>query len=50
MMKFNERACRSGETPSSNFHASARGMGQLAACMANGGSWNGKQLLSESAF
>ena len=50
MIKFNESTCRTGETPSSNFHGSARGIGQLAACMANGGVWKGKRLLSETAF
>ena len=39
LLKFNERSARMGETGSSNFHASARGLGKLSAFMANGGSF-----------
>ena len=50
LIKFNEKAARIGETGSSNFHATARGLGLLAASMANGGSLKGKTILSPEAF
>lgn len=39
-----------GETPSANHISNARSIGKLAAYMANKGTLNGKQLLSEKAW
>ena len=50
LKKVNDAAWRMGEIPSSNFHASARGLGKLAGCMANGGRFKGKVLLSEEGY
>jgi len=50
LVKFNATLARTGETPSSNFHATARGLGKFASCMAKGGTINGKTLLSPEAF
>ena len=47
---FNEEIVARGETPSANSHCSARGLGKIAAVMANGGSLNGTTYLSEQAW
>ena len=47
---FNKPEVAMGETPSANAHASARGLAKLAAVMAGGGSWQGREYVSESAW
>ena len=47
---FNDVAIVMGETPSANAHCSARGLAQIAALMAKGGSWEGNEFLSETAW
>ena len=44
---FNEPAVATGETPSANANCSARGLAKIAAMMAAGGTWEGKQYLEE---
>jgi len=50
MNSFNTNPVRQGEIPSSNCHANARGLGKLAAAMANCGSIKGETFLSPSAW
>ncbi len=47
---FNDAAVASGETPSANTHATARGLAKVAAMMANQGKWDGKEILSFPAW
>lgn len=47
---FNEPAVRMGETPSANTHSNARSLAKLAAVMAAGGSWAGREYLSAGAW
>lgn len=47
---FNRPEVDMGETPSANAHCSARGLAQIAAMMAAGGSWDGEEYLSEQAW
>jgi len=47
---FNDPSLVMGETPSANTHASARGMAKIAATLANGGQWQGVEILSPSAW
>ncbi len=46
---FNEPAVVMGETPSANANCSARGLAKLAAVVSLGGSYEGKEYLSEAA-
>jgi CubicO group peptidase (beta-lactamase class C family) len=45
---FNARACHAAEIPAGNGIGNARSVAQLGSIMANGGSYNGKQVLSRS--
>ena len=45
---MNTSRWRKAEIPSSNGHASARGLARLYAPLALGGKWNGVRLLSEA--
>ena len=47
---FNETAVITGETPSANTNASARGLAKIAAMMAAGGKWEGRQYIDETGF
>jgi CubicO group peptidase (beta-lactamase class C family) len=47
---FNEKIVRMGESPSANSHCSARGLARIAATMANGGTLEGNQYISASAW
>lgn len=47
---FNEAPFSRGETPSANATCSARGLAKLAAVMAAGGSWDGREYLGEHAW
>ncbi|NNC54809.1 MAG: beta-lactamase family protein [Pseudomonadales bacterium] len=47
---FNDPGFAKGETPSANTNASARGLAKVAAMMAAGGKWQGKEYLSEQAW
>jgi len=47
---FNEPAVAMGETPSANANCSARGLAKIAAMLAAGGKWGGKEYLTESAW
>ena len=47
---FNDRRGRRCEVPSSNTTASARAMGAIAACLANGGELDGVRILSRAGF
>lgn len=47
---FNEDIIARGETPSAAANCSARGLGKLAAVMANGGSFEGKTYLTDDAW
>jgi CubicO group peptidase (beta-lactamase class C family) len=47
---FNEPGFARGETPSANATCSARGLAKLGAVMAAGGSWEGREYLSEQAW
>lgn len=47
---FHLSVVRSGEIPSANGHCSARGLGKVAAMMANKGTFQGTQILSEEAW
>lgn len=47
---FNLDVMRKGETSSANGNCSARGLGKVAAAMANKGTFNGVQILSNKAW
>lgn len=47
---FNEPAVAMGETPSANTHSNARGLAKIAAVMAAGGKWEGREYLNEAAW
>jgi CubicO group peptidase (beta-lactamase class C family) len=47
---FNEPGFARGETPSANATCSARGLAKVAAMVAAGGSWQGREYLSENAW
>ena len=47
---FNEPAVAMGETPSANANCSARGLARIAAMMAAGGTWAGKEYLNEHGW
>ena len=47
---FNEPAVVMGETPSANANCSARGLAKIAAMMAAGGKWAGREYISEGAW
>jgi CubicO group peptidase (beta-lactamase class C family) len=47
---FNDPAIIRGETPSANTHASARGLARIAAVLANGGCWEGREYLHAKAW
>ena len=47
---FNERAVAMGETPSAAANCSARGLAKIAAMMAAGGKWQGREYLSEKGW
>ncbi|MCX2980530.1 class A beta-lactamase-related serine hydrolase [Halieaceae bacterium IMCC14734] len=47
---FNEPAVEMGETPSANAHCSARGLAKIAAMMSAGGSFDGREYLSSTAW
>jgi CubicO group peptidase (beta-lactamase class C family) len=46
--KFNTRACHAAEIPAGNGIGNARSVAQLGSILANGGSYNGKQVISRS--
>jgi CubicO group peptidase (beta-lactamase class C family) len=47
---FNDHSVVKGETPSANTNATARGLAKVAALMSMGGTLNGVELLSQSAW
>ncbi len=47
---FNEPRFSMGETPSANASCSARGLAKVGAMMAVGGSWEGREYLTEQAW
>jgi CubicO group peptidase (beta-lactamase class C family) len=47
---FNDTRVVMGETPSANTNASARGLAKVAAMMASGGQWGGREYLTEDAW
>jgi len=47
---FNEPAVAMGETPSAAANCSARGLAKIAAMMAAGGTWAGREVLSSQAW
>jgi len=47
---FNKPAVAMGETPSAAANCSARGLAKIAAMMAAGGSWDGREYLSTQAW
>ena len=47
---FNLDVMRKGETSSANGNCSARGLAKVAAAMANKGTFNGVQILSNKAW
>ncbi len=47
---FNEPAVAMGETPSANTNSSARSLAKIAAMVASGGSWEGKEYLNDAAW
>ena len=47
---FNLPEVAMGETPSANAHCSARGLAKLAAAMANGGRFEGAELISDTGW
>jgi CubicO group peptidase (beta-lactamase class C family) len=47
---FNEPAVAMGETPSANASCSARGLAKIAAMMAAGGTFDGTEYMSQSAW
>ncbi len=48
MTSFNTRACHAAEIPAGNGIGNARSMAQLGSILANGGEYNGKQVLSRA--
>lgn len=47
---FNEPVVAMGETPSANTNSTARGLAKIAAMMAAGGTWAGREYLNEHAW
>lgn len=47
---FNDRSVAMGETPSANANCSARGLAKIAAMMACGGKWDGREYLTEQGW
>jgi CubicO group peptidase (beta-lactamase class C family) len=47
---FNEPVVAMGETPSANANCTARGLAKIAAMMAAGGTWEGREYLHERAW
>jgi CubicO group peptidase (beta-lactamase class C family) len=47
---FNEPAIAMGETPSANANCSARGLAKIAAMLAAGGKWAGREYITENAW
>lgn len=47
---FNEPAVAMGETPSANTHSNARSLAKIAAVMAAGGKWAGREYLGDAAW
>ena len=47
---FNEPAVAMGETPSANTNSNARALAKIAAMMAAGGRWDGKEYLNDEAW
>lgn len=47
---FNEPAVAMGETPSANANCSARGLAKIAAMMAAGGTWAGREYINEEGW
>ena len=47
---FDDRAASMGETPSAGAKCSARGLAKIAAMMSAGGTWEGREYLSEAAW
>jgi CubicO group peptidase (beta-lactamase class C family) len=47
---FSEPAIARGETPSANTNSTARGLAKIAAMMAAGGTWSGREYLSGDAW
>ena len=47
---FNERAVAMGETPSAAANCSARGLAKIAAMMASGGTWEGREYVSAEGW
>ncbi len=47
---FSEPAIAMGETPSANTNANARGLAKIAAMMAAGGKWEGREYLGDAAW
>ena len=47
---FSEPAVAMGETPSANTNSNARGLAKIAAMMAGGGKWEGREYLTEAAW
>lgn len=47
---FNHPTVVKGETPSANANCSARGLAKIAAMMAMGGKWEGREYLSEETW
>jgi CubicO group peptidase (beta-lactamase class C family) len=47
---FNDPAFAMGETPSANANCTARALAKIAAMMSVGGSWDGREYLSEQAW
>ena len=47
---FNEPVVAMGETPSANTNSTARGLAKIAAMMAAGGTWAGREYLNDHAW
>ncbi|CAA0079369.1 Uncharacterised protein [Halioglobus japonicus] len=47
---FSDPAVAMGETPSANTNSNARGLAKIAAMMAAGGKWEGREYLSDAAW
>lgn len=47
---FSDPSIAMGETPSANTNSNARGLAKIAAMMAAGGKWQGREYLSEEAW
>ena len=47
---FNEPQVVMGETPSANANCSARGLAKIAAMLASGGKWEGREYLSQEGW